>query len=189
MAVTVCICTASDRPARPLYSTPASAGYQFSPRCRQRACGPGPGPRRSSTQPRLGRRALGLVCQGLSDIGRARCLCLPAPREPGAHAPRTYAATQLVGGCGLSGACLRAVPRDTLTFLASRGIGIQGRHGNGAKLRTSYGPRRPNSARLNGQPWTPAISRSRSTTVEARSGGQGVASSNPASPTNTLHAI
>ena len=57
------------------------------------------------------------------------------------------------------------------------------------ELRTNYGPRRPNSAHINGQPWTPAISGSRSTTVEARSGGQGVASSNLASPTNTLHAI
>ena len=55
--------------------------------------------------------------------------------------------------------------------------------GSGAKLRTNYGPRRPNSAHLNGQRWTPAISGSRSTTVEARSGGQGVASSNLASPT------
>jgi hypothetical protein len=45
-------------------------------------------------------------------------------------------------------------------------------------LRTNYGPCRPNSAHLNGQPWTPAISGSRSTTVEARSGGQGAASSN-----------
>ena len=53
----------------------------------------------------------------------------------------------------------------------------------GAKLRTNYGPRRPNSAHLNGQPWTPASSDSRSTTMEARSGGQGVASSNLASPT------
>jgi hypothetical protein len=53
----------------------------------------------------------------------------------------------------------------------------------GAKLRTNYGPRPPNSARVNGQRWTPAISGSRSTTVEARSGGQGVASSNLASPT------
>jgi hypothetical protein len=40
-------------------------------------------------------------------------------------------------------------------------------------LRTNYGPCRPNSAHLNGQPWTPAISGSRSTTVKARSGGQG----------------
>ena len=56
-------------------------------------------------------------------------------------------------------------------------------------LRTSYGPRRPNSAHLNGQPWTPAISLSRSTTVEARSGGQGVASSNLASPTKPIHPI
>jgi hypothetical protein len=51
------------------------------------------------------------------------------------------------------------------------------------ELRTNYGPRRPNSAHLNGQRWTPAISGSGSTTVEARSGGQGVASSNLASPT------
>ncbi len=53
----------------------------------------------------------------------------------------------------------------------------------GAKLRTNYGPRRPNSAHLNGQPWTPAGRHSRSTTVKPRSGGQGVASSNLASPT------
>ena len=26
----------------------------------------------------------------------------------------------------------------------------------GAKLRTKYGPRRPNSAHINGQPWTPS---------------------------------
>jgi hypothetical protein len=37
------------------------------------------------------------------------------------------------------------------------------------KLRTNYGPRPPNSAHVNGQLWTPAISGSRSTTVEARS--------------------
>ena len=54
----------------------------------------------------------------------------------------------------------------------------------GAKLRTNYGPPRPNSAHINGQPWTPASSDSRSTTVMARSGGQGVAGSNPVSPTN-----
>jgi hypothetical protein len=42
-----------------------------------------------------------------------------------------------------------------------------------AKLRTSYGPRRPNSAHLDGQPWTQAIKGSRSTTVEARSGVKG----------------
>jgi hypothetical protein len=36
------------------------------------------------------------------------------------------------------------------------------------KLRTNYGPRRPNSAPLNAQPWTPAISDSRSTTVYGR---------------------
>jgi hypothetical protein len=39
----------------------------------------------------------------------------------------------------------------------------------------------------NGQQWTPATSDSRSTTVEARSGGQGVASSNLASPTKPIH--
>jgi len=41
-----------------------------------------------------------------------------------------------------------------------------------AELRTNYGPRRPNSAHLNGQPWTPATSGSCSATVEAQSGGQ-----------------
>jgi hypothetical protein len=51
------------------------------------------------------------------------------------------------------------------------------------ELRTNYGPRRSNSAHINGQPWTPAINGSRSTTLAARSGGQGVASSNLASPT------
>jgi hypothetical protein len=45
------------------------------------------------------------------------------------------------------------------------------RHGSGTKLRTNYGPRRPNSAHVNDQPWTPATSGSRSTTVENRSGG------------------
>jgi hypothetical protein len=59
----------------------------------------------------------------------------------------------------------------------------------GAKLRTNYGPRRPNSAHINGQPWTPASSGSRSTTVMARSGGQGVASSNLASPTSQCRII
>jgi hypothetical protein len=43
----------------------------------------------------------------------------------------------------------------------------------GAKLRTSYGPRRPNSAHVNGQRWTPAICGSRSTTVATRSGVKG----------------
>jgi hypothetical protein len=57
------------------------------------------------------------------------------------------------------------------------------RHGNGAKLRTNYGPRRPNSAHFNGQPWTPAIGGSGKTSVDVRAGGQGVASSNLASPT------
>jgi hypothetical protein len=52
------------------------------------------------------------------------------------------------------------------------------------ELRTNYGPRRSNSAHINGQPWTPAINGSRSTTLAARSGGQGVASSNLASPTS-----
>jgi hypothetical protein len=52
-----------------------------------------------------------------------------------------------------------------------------------AELRTKYGPRRPSSAHLNGQPWIPATSSSRPRSVEARSGGQGVASSNLASPT------
>jgi hypothetical protein len=41
------------------------------------------------------------------------------------------------------------------------------------KLRTNYGPRPPNSAHVNGQLWTPAISGSRSTTVEARSSVKG----------------
>ena len=53
------------------------------------------------------------------------------------------------------------------------------------ELRTNYGPRRSNSAHINGQPWTPAINGSRSTRLAARSGGQGVASSNLASPTDT----
>ena len=56
------------------------------------------------------------------------------------------------------------------------GLAITSAHGVGAKVRTNYGPRRRNSAHLNGQPWSPASSGSRSTTVEARSGGQGVAS-------------
>jgi hypothetical protein len=64
-----------------------------------------------------------------------------------------------------------------------RGVGQFARYGSGAKLRTNYGPRRPNSAHLSGQPWTPVRRHSRSTTVKARSGDQGVASSNLASPT------
>jgi hypothetical protein len=59
----------------------------------------------------------------------------------------------------------------------------------GAKLRTNYGPQRPNSAHLNGQPWTPASCCSRSTPVEARSGGQGVARSNLASPTRQCRIV
>jgi hypothetical protein len=55
--------------------------------------------------------------------------------------------------------------------------------GNGAKLRTNCGPRPPHSAHLDGQRWTPAISGSGATTIDTRSGGQGVASSNLASPT------
>ena len=74
--------------------------------------------------------------------------------------------------------------RKTELTLVPIGFGNLARAaGVGVKLRTSYGPRRPNSAHFNGQPWTPAIGGSRSTTVEARSGGQGVASSNLASPT------
>jgi len=68
-------------------------------------------------------------------------------------------------------------------FQPTRGWAITSTRGSGSKLRTSYGPRRPNSAHLNGQLWTSATSGSRSRTVEARSGGQGVASSNLASPT------
>jgi hypothetical protein len=63
------------------------------------------------------------------------------------------------------------------------GVGNHERAMGVGKLRTNYGPQRPKSAHLNRQPWTPAISGSRSTTVGARSGGQGVASSNLASPT------
>jgi hypothetical protein len=51
------------------------------------------------------------------------------------------------------------------------------------QLRTTTAP---NSAHINGQPWTPASSGSRSTTVLAGSGDQGVASSNLASPTSEL---
>jgi hypothetical protein len=52
-----------------------------------------------------------------------------------------------------------------------------------ARWGRNYGPRRPNPAHVNGQRWTPAICGSRSTTVVARSGGQGAAGSNTASPT------
>jgi hypothetical protein len=80
--------------------------------------------------------------------------------------------------------------RRTSSPSASDGLGLQWCwNTSGAKLRTNYGPPRRNSTHLDGQPWSPASNGSRSTTVEARSGGQGVASSNPASPTNTLHAI
>ena len=58
-----------------------------------------------------------------------------------------------------------------------------------AKLRTNYGPPRPNSPHFNGQPWTRAMSGSVSTSVDDRSGGQGVASSNLASPTKQIHPI
>ncbi len=63
------------------------------------------------------------------------------------------------------------------------------RHGNRTRPRTNYGPRRPNSAHLDGQPWTPAISGSGSTSVDVRSGGQGVASSNLASPTRRCRIV
>ena len=58
--------------------------------------------------------------------------------------------------------------------------------GSGVKLRTNYGPHPPSSAHLNGQPWTLAGRHSLSTTVKPRSGGQGVASSNLASPTKQM---
>ena len=54
--------------------------------------------------------------------------------------------------------------------------------GSGANYGTVTGTTPLNSAQVNGQRRTPAISGSRSTAVEARSGGQGVASSNLASP-------
>src|SRR5512133_525696 len=64
------------------------------------------------------------------------------------------------------------------------GLAITSAPWSGTKLRTNYGPRQPNSAHLSGQQWIPATSSSRSATEEARSGGQGVASSNLASPTS-----
>jgi hypothetical protein len=81
------------------------------------------------------------------------------------------------------------MPWERRPFPAHPGVGNREYQGSGSKLRTSYGPRRPNSAHLNGQLWTSAISGSRSRTVEARSGGQGVASSNLASPTKPIHPI
>src|SRR5215211_226006 len=75
------------------------------------------------------------------------------------------------------------MPWERRPFPAHPGVGNHEYQRSESKLRTSYGPRRPNSAHLNGQLWTSAISGSRSRTVEARSGGQGVASSTLASPT------
>jgi hypothetical protein len=60
------------------------------------------------------------------------------------------------------------------------------RHSSEAKLRTNYGPQRPSSADINGQPRTLAISGSGSTTASARSGARGVASSNLTSPMGYL---
>src|SRR5215207_4083495 len=53
----------------------------------------------------------------------------------------------------------------------------------GCGLRTNYGPGRPNSVHVHGRQRTSMRGRSRSATEKARSGGQGVASSNLASPT------
>ena len=74
-------------------------------------------------------------------------------------------------------------PQPVRRFASSE-LAVTSGTGECAELRTNYGPRRQRWANINGQQWTLARSRSRSAIVTARSGGQGVASSNLASPTS-----
>ena len=97
------------------------------------------------------------------------CRRRPTSRAPRVAAPRWPPTTLDPGHHGADGLAIGPTPHHNQA-------------GKVSQLRTSYGPRRRNSAHLNGQPWSPTTCHLRSATA-ARSRGQGVADSNLASPT------
>jgi hypothetical protein len=124
--------------------------------------------RLASVAPVVGNRAYGsgmtlsYTAQQMAPSGptcRRKVSSVVTPLRPGGPEPRSAVRCQQPG---------------------ARGVG---------KLRTKYGPRPPYSVQANGQQWTPAASDSRSTTADARPGGQGVASSNLASPTSRCRMV